>query len=101
MTNRCWPVADDQVDHWFLLTIVEVAGMLSAPAQLLGAESCLICGTPLSHLQRVQRDRFCGALCRGKYATLDPHQICVACGHLLTPHQYGSRVCASHECQRQ
>lgn len=75
--------------------------MLSDPAHLLGTESCLICGAPLSHLQRVQRDRFCGERCRGKYATLPPHQICLACGHPLSPHQYGSRVCALPECQQQ
>ena len=75
--------------------------MLSTPAHLLGTPSCLICGVPLSHLQRARNDRFCGDRCRGKYATLPPHQVCVACGRPLFPRQFGDRLCGSLECRRQ
>jgi predicted nucleic acid-binding Zn ribbon protein len=75
--------------------------MLSTPAHLLGTPSCLICSVPLSHLQRARNDRFCGDRCRGKYATLPPHQVCVACGRPLSPRQFGDRLCGSLECRRQ
>ncbi len=63
--------------------------------------NCLMCKTPLSHLQQVQNERFCGERCRGTYATLPPHQVCLACGRPLSAHEFGARACASPECLRQ
>jgi hypothetical protein len=62
---------------------------------------CLICDTPLSYLQQVQKERFCGVQCRWKYATLSPHEVCLACGRPLSPREFGGRVCASLECRYQ
>jgi len=93
--------AIDQVDDRFGSTIVEIADMLNDPVYPQGRGFCLICGVSLSHLQRAQGDRVCGERCRWKYATLPPHQICVACGRPLSPREFGDRVCTSLECRQQ
>ncbi len=61
--------------------------------------ACLICGGPLSYLQQMLKERFCGAPCRWKYATLAPHQVCEACGRPLSPTEFGARFCASLACR--
>ncbi len=62
--------------------------------------TCLICNAPLSYLQQVQKEPFCGAPCRAKYATLPPHEVCTICGRVLAPRQFGVRLCSSLDCQR-
>lgn len=62
--------------------------------------ACLICKAPLPYLKRVQKERFCGGPCHGKYATLPAHQLCVSCGRPLLPHEFGGRACDSHECRK-
>jgi len=74
--------------------------MLSDPVHPQGKGACLICNVSLSHLQRVQGDRFCGERCRWKYASLPPHEVCVACGRPLSPREFGDRVCSSLECRQ-
>ncbi|MCA1685514.1 MAG: hypothetical protein LC745_05920, partial [Planctomycetia bacterium] len=65
-----------------------------------GVGTCLFCGSPLSHLRRVENERFCGERCRWRYATLPPHQICAGCGTPLSPREFGARACASPGCLR-
>jgi hypothetical protein len=74
--------------------------MLRGPACVLGTQACLLCGLPLSHLQRARNDRFCGEACRASYTSLPAHEVCVACGRRLSPREFGDRLCASPDCRR-
>ncbi len=62
--------------------------------------TCLVCGAVLP-FQQGGTSRLCRSpQCRGKYASLLPHQICAICGKPLSPRELAAAICGDTACQQ-